>query len=319
MNYRTIGKTDIKISDVGAGTWAFASGAYGNVSESDAIDTIRFALDSGITLFDTAPLYGNSDRDGISEEILGRGLGTDRNKVLISTKFGRRSSQRAAPNFHAQGVCQSVEDSLERLGTDHIDVLFFHSPFSRDDIHDDVWNALSGLKKQGKVRIIGHSISKFEDTQQMARDWANERKIDVIQVVYSLMNRESSTLIRDLGKQGIGVFARESLANGFLSGTITRDTIFDNNNLNKRYDRNEINERVDYIENLSYLIRDDVKNMPQAALRWVLDNPDVSLVLSGAKNPTELQDAVAASNLQSFTDQEHKQAIEIHPRDFQAA
>ena len=319
MNYRSIGKTGIKTSEVGAGTWAFASGAYGNVTDTDALETIRLALDSGITLFDTAPLYGNSEQDGISEEILGRGLEADRNKVLISTKFGRRSTQRAAPNFHAQGVCQSVEDSLNRLATDHIDILFFHSPFSADDIHDDIWAALTDLKDQGKIRVIGHSISKFEDTQQMARDWAAERKIDVIQVVYSLMNRESSNLIHDLGGQGIGIFARESLANGFLSGTITRDTVFANNNLNKRYDRNEINERVDYIENLSYLIRDPVKNMPQAALRWVLDNTNVSLVLSGAKNSAELKDAIAASDHSPFTDAEHKQANKIHPRDFQAA
>jgi len=133
------------------------------------------------------------------------------------------------------------------------------------------------------------------------------------------MSHESSNLIRDLGEQGIGVFARESLANGFLSGTVTRDTVFADNNLNKRYDRDEIVERVDYIENLSYLIRDIVKNMPQAALRWVLDNPHVLLVLSGAKNPAELQDAVAASSLQPFTETEHILANKIHSRDFQAA
>ena len=139
----------------------------------------------------------------------------------------------------------------------------------------------------------------FQDTQEMARDWASDRKIDVIPVVYSLMNRESS--------------------NGFLSGTVTRDTVFANNNLNKRYDRDEVNERVDYIGKLSYLIRDKVKNMAQAALRWVLDNPPVSLVLSGVKNANELQEAVVASSLQPFSEADHKRANEIHPHDFQAA
>jgi aryl-alcohol dehydrogenase-like predicted oxidoreductase len=251
--------------------------------------------------------------------MLGRGHGADRDSVLTSTKFGRRSTQRAAPNFHAQGVCESVENSLKRLGTDHIDILFFHSPFSLDDIHDDVWQALTDFKQQGKIRVIGHSISMFQDTQQMTRDWAIERKIDVIQGVYSLMNRESSSLIHDLGEQGIGIFARESLANGFLSGAITRDTVFADNNLNKRYDREEITARVDYIENLSFLIRDSVKNMPQAALRWVLDNPHISLVLSGAMNPAELQDAIEASNIPRFTDSEHQRTQKLHTQDFQAA
>lgn len=319
MHYRTIGNTDVQVSEMGLGTWAFASGAYGTVAENDALNTIHNALDSGITLFDSAPLYGNAERDGISEEILGKGLGNRRNDILISTKFGRNSTQRANPNFHAQRAYESVEDSLKRLGTDHIDVLFFHSPFSEDDIHDDVWEALNDLKQQGKIRLVGHSISKFEDTQHMAREWASERKIDVVQVVYSLMNRESSRLIADLGQQGIGVFARESLANGFLSGTITRNTQFASNNLNKRYSQDEIAERVDYVESLSFLIRDDIKTMPQAALRWVIDNPHVSLALSGAKNPKELQDAIAASQSSPFTQEEHQRTEELHTRDFQAA
>lgn len=319
MQHRTIGNTNIEVSEVGLGTWAFASGAYGSVEESDSINTIKLAIDSGITLFDTAPLYGNSERDGISEEILGKGLGSDRDKVLISTKFGRYSTQRAAPNFHAQRAYESVESSLKRLNTDHIDVLFFHSPFSEEEIHDDVWEALADLKKQGKIRLVGHSISKFEDTQQMARDWAAQRKIDVIQVVYSLMNRESKSLIEDLGTQGIGIFARESLANGFLSGTITRQTQFESNNLNKRYSQEEIGERVDYVEALSYLIRNDISTMPQAALRWVLDNPHVSLVLSGAKNTRELQDAINASTSAPFTDTEHQRAQKLHTKDYSAA
>ncbi len=319
MLYRTIGNTGIQTSEVGLGTWAFASGAYGSVAETDAINTIKLALDSGITLFDTAPLYGNAERDGISEEILGKGLGNKRDHVLISTKFGRNSTQRANPNFHAQRAYESVDASLKRLNTDHIDVLFFHSPFSDEDIHDDVWEALDKLKEQGKIRLVGHSISKFEDTQHMARNWAKERKIDVIQVVYSLMNRESTTLIHDLGTQGIGIFARESLANGFLSGTITRNTQFESNNLNKRYSSEEIGERVDYVEALSFLIRNDIKTMPQAALRWVLDTPSVSLVLSGAKNPQELQDAIAASASAPFTQSEHQHTQTLHTKDFQAA
>ena len=319
MQYRTIGNTDIKVSEVGLGTWAFASGAYGSVAETDALNTINHAIDAGITLFDTAPLYGNSERDGISEEILGKGLGTNRNKVLISTKFGRNSTQRATPNFHAQRAYESVDASLKRLNTDHIDVLFFHSPFSPEDIHDDVWEALDKLKAQGKIRIVGHSISKFEDTQNMARNWATERKIDAIQTVYSLMNRESTSLIDDLGTQGIGIFARESLANGFLSGTITRQTQFESNNLNKRYSQEEIGERVDYVDALSFLIRNDIKTMPQAALRWVLDNPHVSLVLSGAKNTRELQDAIASSKSSPYTQSEHQRTQALHKKDFPAA
>jgi aryl-alcohol dehydrogenase-like predicted oxidoreductase len=319
MNNRTLGRTGLQCSEVGLGTWAFAGQIYGSVDANDAQQTIRTALDAGITLFDTAPLYGNQEQDGISEEILGKALGTDREKVLISTKFGRNATENAAPNFHAQRARQSVEDSLRRLQTDRIDVLFFHSPFGLEDIHDDVWSELDLLKKEGKIRVIGHSISLFQKTQQMARDWAAERRIDVVQVVYSLMNRESTSLIHDLGADGVSIFARESLANGFLSGTIRRDTVFDGKHLNARYPKDEIEARVDYLEQLDFLIRGDVQNLPQAAFRWVLDNPQVSLVLSGAKNVQELQDAIVASSIPGYDTDELNQANTLHSRDFQAA
>jgi aryl-alcohol dehydrogenase-like predicted oxidoreductase len=143
-------------------------------------------------------------------------LGKDRDKIIISSKFGRNSSEGNTPNFHAKRARESVEASLQRLRTDRLDVLFFHSPFRRNEIHDEVWEALDKLKADGKIRFVGHSISMFQNTQQMARDWAAEHKIDVIQVVYSLLNREATNLMRDLGKEKIGIVARESLANGFL-------------------------------------------------------------------------------------------------------
>src|SRR5690606_20354134 len=148
----------------------------------------------------------------------------------------------------------------------------------------DVWEELNKLKGEGKVRVVGHSISKFEDTEGMARGWAAERKIDVVQVVYSLMNRQSAGLLAVLGAEGGGVVARESLANGFLMGAVTRDTVFPDDHLNARYGRDEIAERVGYVESLGFLVRGDVANVPQAAFRWVLDDPNVSLVLSGASN-----------------------------------
>jgi len=320
MKYRTLGRSGLRVSEIGLGTWAFASQIYGEVATSDAESAIRAALDAGVTLFDTAPLYGDDERNGISEEILGRVLGGDRQRVLISTKFGRYSTDGAAPNFHAQRARESVEGSLTRLGTDHLDILFFHSPFGPQDIHDDVWNELAKLKEEGKIGVIGHSISMFEDTEGMAREWAAERKIDAIQVVYSLMNREATDLITDLGADGVGIVARESLANGFLSGAITRDTVFESGHLNARYPRKEVEARVAYCEQLTdLLVRDDIETLPQAAFRWVLDNENVSLVLSGASTATQLLDTAAASDASPFTPAEHTRANALHTRDFQAA
>lgn len=319
MKTVALGRTGMSASQVGLGTWAFASQIYGTVAQSEAVSTIRFALENGVTLYDTAPLYGSATEDGISETILAAGLGSERDDVLISSKFGRYSSDGATADFSARRARESVEGSLARLRTDRIDVLFFHSPFGAHEIHDDVWAELDRLKSEGKIRSIGHSISMFKDTESMARNWSRERRIDVIQVVYSLMNRESAKLINDAAKDGTAIFARESLANGFLSGAITRDTVFSDNNINKRYPAEEIAERVDYVESLSFLVRDDLANMAQASVRWVLDNPDVSLILSGAKNRLELADWIAGANARGLSDAEHLRARTLHARDFQAA
>jgi aryl-alcohol dehydrogenase-like predicted oxidoreductase len=333
MRYRPLGTTGLEVSEIGLGTWAFASQIYGSVERSEAEATVRAALDGGVTLFDTAPLYGDDERDGIAETILGEALGAKRERVLIASKFGRYSTDGAAPNFHAQRARESVEGSLERLGTDRLDVLFFHSPFGAGDIRDDVWDELGRLQDEGKVRVIGHSISMFEQTEHMAREWADERRIGAVQVVYSLMNRQAASLIGDMAEAGVGVFAREVLANGFLVGGITAETTFPEGHLNARYSREEVAERAGYVAALHDLLVSGgaggsgagkseaygPRTLPQAAYRWVLDDPAVSLALSGASTPAHLADALSASALPSFSAELHERLRALHPRDFQAA
>ncbi|GAB5559882.1 MAG: aldo/keto reductase [Synoicihabitans sp.] len=321
MKYRTLGRTGIEVSEVGFGTWALGSPVYGDVAAEEGTDAVRAALDSGITFFDTAPLYGTKEEDGIAEKVLGQGLGKDRDKVTIATKFGRYPTRgHLNTYFNAAGVTTSVEDSLRRLETDRLDVLFFHSPFGPDQIEDSVWQALEDLKTSGKVRFVGHSISLFDDTQSMAREWAAASKIDVIQVVYSLMNREAEMLMRDLAAEGVGIVARESLANGFLSGAFTRETTFAAGTINSRYSREEIVERVDVADAYKdLLVQGEVTSLAQAALRWVLENPNTSLVLSGSRHRAEIVDSAGASDLPSFSAQQLAATQTLHKRDYPPA
>ncbi|MEE3259991.1 MAG: aldo/keto reductase [Candidatus Latescibacterota bacterium] len=319
MQYTTLGETDLRVSEIGLGTWSFNSSVYGPVAESEAQSAIWAAREAGINFFDTAPLYGDAERDGMAEAVLGRGLGGWRDQAVISTKFGRKPTEGNKANFYGAYAVQSVEESLVRLGTDYIDVLFFHSPFSAAEIHDDIWEALAGLQTAGKVRYIGHSISKFQDTEAMARSWARARRIDAVQVVYSLLNREAKKLIAELGVGGIGVVARESLANGFLSGAVGRDAVFPPGSLNARYTREEIVERVVQVERLSFLVRGEVESMAQAALRWVLDDPGIALVLTGAKTAAEVADCAASASATGYAAAELKRANAVHQRDFAAA
>jgi len=148
---------------------------------------------------------------------------------------------------------------------------------------------------------------------------SKEDKIDVIQVVLSLMNRESQQLIEELQNYPIGIFGRECLANGFLSGAIQKDSVFSEGTLNARYTRAEIAERVNQVEAFKFLLHHDISNMPQAALRWVLNQKGISTVLSGAKNIAELQGDVSASDAKPFTAEELRLAKELLKKDFEAA
>lgn len=321
MKYRSLGRTGIQVSEVSLGTWAFGSPVYGSVGASDASRAIRGALDAGINFFDTAPLYGSPDEDGIAEKVLGQALGADRDRVSIATKFGRYPTRGHLNTYFTDaGVTQSVEDSLRRLNTDRLDVLFFHSPFGPGQIEDDVWGALEKLKSSGKICAIGHSISLFEQTREMCRAWAQGGKIDVVQIVYSLMNRETESFIAELGKMGVGIVARESLANGFLGGTFTKDIVFPAGSLNARYPREEIIERVETADRYkALLVRGEIKSLAAAAMRWVLDNPHVSLVLSGSRQLEEILDCASASDAAPYSADELAQARALHVKEFSPA
>ncbi len=322
MNYRTLGRTGIKVSEVSLGTWAFGSPSiYGAVDSGDAHRAIRGALDAGINFFDTAPLYGTKEADGIAEIVLGRSLGADRDKVSIATKFGRYHS-RVHTNelFDGETVTWSVEQSLKRLGTDRLDVLFFHSPTHPDKIRDDVWGALEALKRSGKVRFVGTSTGFIKDTGEMTKAWAKEGRIDVAQIAYSLTYREWEPILNDLGRLGVGIVARESLANGFLAGVFTQDTVFPAGSLNSRYSREEIRERVALADHYkALLVRQDIRSLAAAAMRWVLDNPHVSLVLSGSKKLEEILDCATASDAAPYSADELAQARALHTKDFSPA
>ncbi len=320
MKYRTLGRTGLKVSEIAQGTWAFGNNVYGGVDEKDGIAAIHEGIELGINLMDTAPQYGTAEQDGVAEIVLGKALKGKRDKVYISTKFGRNPTiAGGASQFYKERVIASVEESLRRLQTDHIDILFFHSPFSADEIRDDVWEGLEQVKKQGKVRFVGHSISMFHQTEGMAREWAKDGRIDLVQVVLSLMNRESEQLVSDFAEMNIGVVARECLANGFLAGVFTKDTVFKAGTLNARYSREELSERIDQVEAFRFLVRDDITQMAQAALRWVLDQKGVSTVLSGAKNSMELRGAASASDAKPFTQSELDLAKKLLTKNFEAA
>jgi aryl-alcohol dehydrogenase-like predicted oxidoreductase len=211
MEYRQFGKTDLKVSAIGLGCWEIG-GTYGRIDEAQFRRAVEQAIDSGITCFDTAEAYGM----GVSEQVLAQALGNHRQDVSIVTKFGvgydemptRRDSSR-------QRVMASIEKSLQRLQTDHVEVYLVHWP-DFDTLLDETMRALDDIVQQGKARYIGVSNFRLAQIESCVR----LRRIDVVQYGWNMFDRRmQAEIFPYCAGQEIGVMAYGSLAYGMLSGT----------------------------------------------------------------------------------------------------
>jgi aryl-alcohol dehydrogenase-like predicted oxidoreductase len=299
MEYRQFGRTDLQVSAIGFGCWEIG-GTYGRIDEAEFQRAVARAIDSGITCFDTAEAYGM----GVSEEALARALGARRNDVVIATKFGvgyeeapgRRDSSRAR-------VLASIEKSLRRLRTDHVEIYLVHWPDPNTPL-DETMAALDDIVRQGKARHVGVSNFRLAQIEEAMR----RRRIDVVQYAWNMFDRRmQSEIFPYCRANGVGVMAYGSLAYGMLSGTFHRGMSFDENdwrsksgnlgNLNlfrtlfgpEHFPRNLA--AVEAVKGLAGKYR---KSLPQFALRWTLSNPVVGTALVGFRRPAEVTENLGA-------------------------
>jgi aryl-alcohol dehydrogenase-like predicted oxidoreductase len=299
MEYRPFGKTDLKVSAIGFGCWE-VGGTYGRIDRSEFDRAVHQAIDSGITCFDTAEAYGM----GVSEEALAEALGPRRNAVTIVTKFGtgyaesptRRDSSRAR-------VLASIDKSLQRLRTDHVDAYLVHWPDPATPLHETI-TALDETVQQGKVRAIG--VSNFRLAQ--IEECMALRRIDVVQYAWNMFDRRMQTEIFPYcAQEGIGVMAYGSLAYGMLSGTFHGGMQFDENDWRSRggmlgnlnlfrtlFGPEYFPRNLAAVDELKRLAAKYDKTLPQFALRWTLSNPVVSTGLVGFRGPNEVTENLGA-------------------------
>jgi aryl-alcohol dehydrogenase-like predicted oxidoreductase len=299
MEYRQFGKTDLEISAIGFGCWEIG-GTYGRIDESEFRRAIAQAVDSGITCFDTAEAYGM----GVSEEALARALGPRRNQVVLATKFGvgyeemsnRRDSSRAR-------VLASIEKSLQRLKTDHIDVYLVHWPDPLTPLAETL-AALDDIVQQGKARYIGVSNFRLEQIEQAMQ----LRRIDIVQYAWNMFDRRmQAEIFPYCSAQQIGVMAYGSLAYGLLSGTLNSGMHFEENDWRSKggmlgslnlfrtlFGPEHFRRNLAAVEDLKRLGTKYAKTLPQFALRWTLSNPIVDTALVGFRSPAEVSENLAA-------------------------
>ena len=277
----------IRVSRIALGTWAIGGWMWGGTEESEAIRTIATAIDRGITLIDTAPVYGF----GRSEEIVGKALSENamRDRVAIATKVGLDwNGDQPFRNAGRRRIFAEIEASLRRLRTDVIDIYQVHWPDPMVPIEETA-EAMGTLYRQGKIRAIG--VSNFSVDQIKA--FSAVAPVHTVQPPYNLFERAiEKDLLPFCNWEGIGMLAYGPICRGLLSGRMRADTVFSEGDLRRtdpKFSGARYLQYLQAVEELDRFARDNYgKRVIHLALRWVLDQPGVTAALWGARRPQQL-------------------------------
>jgi len=308
MEFVTLADAGLRLSRVGLGTWAMGGGWWGPSDRQESYTTIRKAIDLGITTFDTAPIYGL----GVSEEVLGQAIKDSgcRDRVVLATKAGLEwTNNKVVRNSSLPRLAQELEDSLRRLQTDVIDLYQIHWPDPLEPIEETA-AFLGQLLQQGKIRAIG--VSNFSP-EQMDR-FRRVAPLHTAQPPYNLFERQiEAEVLPYCREHGIHTLVYSPLCRGLLSGRMTPQTTFPPGDMRAGIDPKFVEPRYSqYLkaaEALSQFAQDRYgKTLAQLAVRWLLDQPGVSVALWGARKPHHLE---AISGLWGWSlDAEAMQTIE---------
>ncbi|MGD2173944.1 MAG: aldo/keto reductase [Candidatus Brocadiaceae bacterium] len=298
MRYRRLGRTDLKVSVVGIGTWQFG-GDWGKDFTQDEVNAmLRRGKELGVNLLDTAACYG---LDHLSERLIGRFLRGDRREDwIIATKFGHM------PGWEPEEVLQTINDSLDALATDYLDILQFHSGSDAKFDTPGLWEALRDQVEIGRVRYLGISIGSNDNLYQTAR--ATELGASVIQVVYNRLDRTpEERVFPSCRSQDLGVLARVPLASGFLSGKYGPQVEFPENDVRSHRNREQIRQTVREVQKIREEEVPEGVDMARWALDWCLRHPAVTCVIPGCKSVEQVESNAAAADLDIVPD-DHPQA-----------
>jgi aryl-alcohol dehydrogenase-like predicted oxidoreductase len=278
------------VSRIGLGTWAIGGSMWGGSDDAQSIATIRKAVDAGITLIDTAPVYGF----GHSEEVVGKAVQGMRERVVIATKAGLEwSGGRVRRNASAGRIRAEVEESLRRLGTDRIDLYQVHWPDPLVAQQETAFE-LEKLRRDGKILAIG--VSNYSPVQMTS--FLATARLATVQSPYNLFEREiEEDVLPFAGKAGMVVLAYGALCRGLLSGRMTAGTGFagdDLRNADPKFQLPRFRQYLDAVDALQRFARErHGKTVLALAIRWILDQGQ-TVALWGARRPAQLDGMEAA-------------------------
>ncbi|MFJ9357775.1 aldo/keto reductase [Streptomyces mirabilis] len=292
MKYRTLGRTGIKVSPYCLGAMMF--GAIGNPDHDDSVRIIHKALDAGINFVDTADAYSR----GESEEIVGKALKGRRDDVVLATKahlpMGDDPNQRGNSR---RWLVRALEDSLRRLGTDHVDLFQIHRPAPDTDVEETL-SALTDLVRAGKIRAIG--TSSFPASDIVEAQWVAERRglmrFRSEQPTYSVLNRGIEREVLPVCERyGMGALVYSPLAGGLLTGRYRKDRQADSHRAAFGFKHLSDERRLDTVEQLIPLAEKAGMPLTHLAMAFAIAHPGVTSAIIGPRTMAHLDDLLAGA------------------------
>jgi aryl-alcohol dehydrogenase-like predicted oxidoreductase len=326
MKYRTFPGTDVRVSEVGFGTWTISTGWWGEKTDAEAVSMLRRSLDEhGVNFFDAADAYGNGRAERqIAEAFRGR-----RSEIVIGTKVGydiydeeaqkaRRGQSELPMRTDPSFIRFAVDKCLERLETDYIDVLQLHNAKMEHVRDAELWGTMRELQREGKIRAWGAAFGPaigwlYEAVELTER----EPEINTIQMIWNVIEQHPGTAMLDAAKANAPQCCfnvRVTHASGMLEGKYTEDTVFPENDHRRHRPRSWLINGVQKVRTLDFLTRD--MTLGQAALKWLLAEPLVVTTLPNVYDDEQLGEFARASDLRDLTADEMAEVAALNETNF---
>ena len=322
MKYVQFGTTDLQVSQLGFGVWTVGTTWWGIDDKQVGLRLLRQAYDAGVTFFDTADTYG----DGFGEEIVAEALGDVRDRIVLATKGGynwyehreRRGQQERPQDWRPEFIRYSVEQSLRRLRTDHIDFWQAHNTKMDAVENDALFEELERLKEEGKLRhygvALGPKIGWLEEGVQAMRT----RRIDGLQMIYNMLEQDPGReLSRVAVETGTALLVRVPHSSGMLEGQYTAETKFAKHDHRNHRSKEWLETGLKKIERLRFLTEDRDLTLGQAALKFVWQTPMCCVALPNIYNGEQLTEFAAASDKPDLSEAEMERVRALYDTQFE--
>ncbi|WP_430503601.1 aldo/keto reductase [Haloparvum sp. PAK95] len=321
MHYRELGDSGVEVSEVGFGAWVVGTDWWGDRSQDQAVDMVQYALDQGITYFDTGDVYGHGD----SEEIVGEALAEHRDEVTIGTKLGydfynnpQAGHGELPKELDEAYIREAFEKSIDRLGVDKVELLQLHNA-NVDEVTPEVVDVLRELKAEGKVDALGWALGPSIGWLAEGDAAVDYDVFDAVQTVFNLFEQDPGMHFIDTIREqnaDTSVLARVPHSSGLLNEQVTPDTELGEGDHRSHRPSEWYETGWEKLDAIRFLERDGDRKMSQASIQWLLSHDEVASVTPTFRTTDDIDEWAGASDVPDLTDDEYERVQELYEANF---